>query len=96
MQLAPNNNIDFAPFTTQSVTQITELVDVNIRFLTYLTRYMHRLLTANARENGGRSMILNISSLADIGMPYLAAYSASKAFLTAFTKALDTEMKAEG
>lgn len=92
----PNNHNDFAPFSSHSKQHITKVMDVNIRFTTYLTQNFLQQLEDNARDVGGRSMMLNISSISDIGIPYLAIYSASKAYITCFTKALDTEMKAEG
>lgn len=93
---SPDNKHDFAPFTAHSRQHIAEVIDVNIRFNTYLTWYFLKQLEDNARRAGNHSIVLNISSVSDIGIPWLATYSASKAYITCFTKALDTEMKAEG
>jgi NAD(P)-dependent dehydrogenase (short-subunit alcohol dehydrogenase family) len=42
------------------------------------------------------SLIVNIGSMSELAMPYITVYSATKAFMSTFTKALDSGMRAEG
>lgn len=92
----PYNKHDFAPFQAHSQEHIADIINVNIRFTSYLTWYFLKQLEDNAKRAGSRSILLNISSIADLGIPWLATYSASKAYITCFAKALNTEMQGEG
>ena len=41
------------------------------------------------------SLIINIGSLSELAMPYATVYSATKAYISTFDKALDSEIRAE-
>lgn len=59
--------------------------------MTHLTQIMHPGLKGCAP-----SLILNIGSMSELAMPYITVYSATKAYMSTFTKGLDLEMRAEG
>ncbi|KAM0421069.1 hypothetical protein ACHAPT_011140 [Fusarium lateritium] len=60
-------------------------------FMAHVTRLLVPLLAKN-----GPSLILNISSGARMGMPGVAAYSATKGFVSSLSNAVVREMKADG
>src|SRR5215831_14263119 len=69
-----------------------EMIDVNVRALTHLTRLF---LPAMVARKSGR--ILNIGSTAGfVPGPFMATYYASKAFVVSFTEALAFELKGTG
>jgi len=71
--------------------EVDKVMNLNARFMTQLTRILLPTLTRNAP-----SLILNISSIAALGLPYLAVYGGSKGYLDSFTRALSAEMSVEG
>jgi short-subunit dehydrogenase len=80
------------PFLEQSPEAISQLVDLNVRTLTLLTR--HFLAGMRARGRGG---ILNLASLGGyVPGPYQAAYYASKAYVMSLSEALAAETAGEG
>jgi 17beta-estradiol 17-dehydrogenase / very-long-chain 3-oxoacyl-CoA reductase len=81
---------DFTTFTTQKLTSIEILLNTNIGFMTHLTQILLPILAKNAP-----SLVINVGSLAQLAMPYIAVYSGTKAYMNTFTKALDNEMRAE-
>ncbi|KFY00629.1 hypothetical protein O988_03203 [Pseudogymnoascus sp. VKM F-3808] len=85
-----NLDTDFRPFTSQAPPSIDTLLNTNISFMTHLTQIMLPTLAESTP-----ALIINIGSLAELAMPYIAVYSATKAYISAFTKALDAEMHAE-
>ncbi|EFW15313.1 short chain dehydrogenase [Coccidioides posadasii str. Silveira] len=68
--------------------QIDRVISVNTRFMTQLTRVLLPLLDRN-----GPSLILNMSSFAARGTPYVAVYSATKGYVKTFSAALAMEMR---
>ncbi len=79
-------------FAKQDEGEIQQLVDLNMRALTDLSR--HFLPDMLERGNGG---ILNIASMAGLlPGPYQAAYYASKAYVISLTKALSWEVWGTG
>lgn len=86
------NNAGFAvagPFDTADSASVSRMIDLNIRFLTTFTRLMLPKLMA---RDGGR--ILNVGSVAGHqGVPYMAAYAASKAYVNHFTEGLNWELR---
>ncbi len=84
------NNAGFGlagTFARQDEAEIQQLVDLNVRALTVLSR--HFLPDMLKRGGGG---ILNIASMAGLlPGPYQAAYYASKAYVISLTKALSWE-----
>ncbi|KAM0542375.1 hypothetical protein ACHAPJ_012842 [Fusarium lateritium] len=86
---------DFVAFEEQTHTQITKLINVNISFMTLLTHTLLPTLKRNASPESP-SFIINAGSLAELGLPWVSVYSGTKAYVTGFSKALDTELKGEG
>ncbi len=71
---------------------IANLIDLNVRALTLLTR--HFLIGMLARRSGG---IINVGSLGGFAPgPYQAAYYASKAYVASLTRALSDETAGSG
>jgi uncharacterized protein len=80
------------PFLEQSPEELDQLVDLNMRALTALTR--HFLTGMRSRGRGG---ILNLASLGGYAPgPYQAAYYASKAYVISLSEALAAETAGEG
>jgi short-subunit dehydrogenase len=79
-------------FAEQEAGRLVQLVDLNVRALTELTRrYLPDML---ARARGG---VLNVASLGGLlPGPYQAAYYASKAYVVSFTEALAYENAGRG
>ncbi|KAM0437872.1 hypothetical protein ACHAPT_002237 [Fusarium lateritium] len=90
-----NPTKDFITFTEQTPGQITQLIQVNISFMTFLTHALLPTLQKNATP-GDPSFVVNSGSLAELGLPWVSVYSGTKAYITGFSKALDTELKGEG
>jgi short-subunit dehydrogenase len=77
-------------FSKTTVEQIERLLMINIMALSLLTR----LLLPNLMRQQGRSYILNVASMASFSpMTYKAVYSASKAYVYYFSRALSEELK---
>jgi len=82
-------------FSDHSVSEIEEIISVNVRATTLLT---HSLLPKFlARSTPNKGCIINISSLfGSIGSPMLAPYSASKSYIDAFSLSLAGEVEPQG
>jgi len=77
-------------FCDTAVEQIETLIMINVRALSLLTR----LLLPNLMRQEGKSFILNVASMASFSpMTYKAVYSASKAYVYYFSRALAEELK---
>lgn len=68
--------------------QIDRVINVNVRFTAQITRALIPLLHRN-----GPSLLLNVSSIAIAGIPYVSLYSATKAFGRTLSTALSMELK---
>jgi 17beta-estradiol 17-dehydrogenase / very-long-chain 3-oxoacyl-CoA reductase len=79
------------PLSDFSLAQIDDTISLNARFMSRLTRLLIPTLAAN-----GPSLIINLSSGAYVGIPWLVMYSATKGFVASFSSALGREMRAEG
>lgn len=80
------------PFLDQAPEAIVQLLDLNVRALTTLSR--HFLAGMRIRGRGG---ILNLASLGGFAPgPYQAVYYASKAYVLSFSEALAAETAGEG
>ena len=79
----------FGPFSEISLEKDINLIDVNVRALTELTKlFIPHLL----EQKKGR--ILNVASTAGfMPGPYMAVYYASKAYVTSLTQAVNSELK---
>lgn len=76
-----------APFT-----KISELVNLNVLSLTQLVRLFGQDMAAT-----GRGRIMTVSSIAGAAPgPLVSVYSATKAFVTSFTQALQHELEPQG
>lgn len=71
--------------------QVQALFNINAVFMAQLTRLLLPILQKNAP-----GLIMNISSAASVGMPWLTIYSAAKGFVNSFSNALAAELRAEG
>jgi 17beta-estradiol 17-dehydrogenase / very-long-chain 3-oxoacyl-CoA reductase len=86
--LSPNEI--FTTIDKCTVEAVDSLININARFTSQITRLLLPLLLKRPR-----GLILNISSAAEAGMPYLSIYSGTKSYITAFSKAMTAEMQAE-
>lgn len=83
---------DFGPFAASHWPKQEEMLNLNIRALTELTRL---LLPAMLARGHGR--ILNLASLAAFTPgPLMAVYFASKAYVLSFSEALAEELRGSG
>lgn len=80
----------FKPLTAFSPAEIDGTIAINAGFMARLTALLLPMLAAN-----GPSLIINMSSGAYIGIPWLVMYCATKGFVSSFTAALAREMRAE-
>jgi 17beta-estradiol 17-dehydrogenase / very-long-chain 3-oxoacyl-CoA reductase len=86
----------FKTLTSSSAGEVSHLINVNTTFMTNLTRILLPVLQkSSSPKDEPPSMVINAGSLADIGLPYMSAYSGTKAYIRAFSRALDVEMAAE-
>lgn len=85
------NNAGFGSygfFHESDIVKLTEMIELNIKALVKLT---HRFLPSMIAKNHGA--VMNVSSTAGFQpLPFMAAYAASKAFVTNFTVALASEL----
>ncbi|KAI1123591.1 short chain dehydrogenase [Nemania abortiva] len=86
----PNNPV-FMLLKEAPEARVTGNVSLNALFPLHLTRVLLPTLIQHAP-----SVVINISSLAEPGLPLLVSYGASKAFLMSATRALHLEMVMEG
>ena len=79
----------FGPFNEISLEKDINLIDVNVRALTELTKlFLPHLLESK------KGRILNVASTAGfMPGPYMATYYASKAYVISFSEALASELK---
>lgn len=70
---------------------VDNILNLNARFTAQLTRLLLPTLARN-----GPSLIMNISSSAAAGVPYLPIYGGAKGFIDSFTKCLKGEIMASG
>ena len=80
------------PLEKSTSEEVDFAINVNARFPAQLTR---ALLPKLARPDGP-TLIMNIGSLADSGVPYATVYGGSKAFNMAMSSSLTVELKVEG
>lgn len=81
------------PLADHTFAEMDNLMNVNARFPTQLTRAILPILS----KSDDPSLILNIGSLgAESGVPYSVTYSGCKALNMVISKSLDMELRAEG
>ncbi|KAI0145236.1 short chain dehydrogenase [Xylariaceae sp. FL1272] len=83
-------NPHFLPLADSSEARITANISLNALFPIHLTRVLLPTLKQHSP-----SLVINISSLADKGLPNLLSYGASKAAMMTATKALRLEAMTE-
>lgn len=101
----PVNNPPFRPLGTYSVADVDAVINQNARFMARLTALLIPTLSSTttnttttsvtprtAQEE--RSLILTLSSAAQVGVPWLVMYGATKAFNRAFGAGLARELAA--
>jgi 17beta-estradiol 17-dehydrogenase / very-long-chain 3-oxoacyl-CoA reductase len=82
----------YASVSEHSTREIEMMLNVNIRFMTHLTKVVLPILIANYP-----SIVVNISSGAEaMPSPWLATYAGAKAYVRQFSTSLRLELKAEG
>lgn len=86
--LAGTTEGPYKSYTNFTHDQIDRVINVNVRFTAQITRVLIPLLDRN-----GPSLILNVSSIAVKGIPYVSLYSATKAFGRTLSTALGMELK---
>lgn len=88
---------------TYSPGDIDAVIDLNTRFMARLTALMVPVLAHNGSgldEQGKsfgthrRSLIINLSSVGHVGLPWMVMYGATKAFNLAFSRGLARELEA--
>lgn len=85
-----NMRKDFTIFSDHTPKEIDDLITTNMLFTTHLAHALLPILTNNTP-----SLVLSTGSTSQVGMPYLPVYSATKAYLSAWSNALSIEMEAE-
>lgn len=87
-----NTNPIFTPIDKLSGADIDTNIALNARFPTRLTAVLLPTLKANSP-----SLILNAGSFAGVfGLPYILTYTATKAYVHTFSRALRAELECEG
>ena len=88
-----NNNLprQFMNLQEQSLSDIEATLNLNAGFTTKITRTLLPTLM-----NNEPSLILNIGSLAALGVPRVSVYSGTKGFLVSHSESLQTELVAQG
>jgi hypothetical protein len=82
----------FGDFSTLKLDRELQMIDLNIRTLVALTH--HYLEQMRSR---GRGTIINVSSAAGFQpIPFMAAYAATKSFVTSFSEAIAEENRPYG
>ena len=84
--------VKIQPLEKSNSEEVDFAINTNARFPTQLTR---ALLPKLVRPDGP-TLIMNIGSLADAGVPYATVYGGSKAFNMAMSSSLAVEVKVEG
>lgn len=89
------NNVggETRPYTALDGLTFTEVDDTiakNAVFMTHITRVLLPVLVA-----GQCGLVLNVSSIASYGFPFLSVYSGTKGYVDSFTRALEAECAVE-
>jgi 17beta-estradiol 17-dehydrogenase / very-long-chain 3-oxoacyl-CoA reductase len=81
----------FRPFGTYSSTDVDAVINQNARFMARLTALLLPVLSRKPTGPEQCSLVLNVSSMAWYGTPWMAMYTATKSFNLAMTWALARE-----
>ena len=83
---------DLAPITDRTLQEDDIMIDVNLRFMTHLTRLVLPILVKNSP-----GLIMNVSSAGEfLPTPWTVVYSGGKAFVKQYSHSLRVELKAQG
>ena len=83
------------PFIDKNDSNIDRIIDVNIRFSTYLTRTLLPTIQMNCKKLGCKGAIINLSSIAGvISPPLMSTYAGSKSYNQMFSISLAKECRA--
>ncbi|KAF9883900.1 hypothetical protein FE257_002694 [Aspergillus nanangensis] len=85
--LGGDEDLDFPRTEENTFIRTQRVITRNALFTTHLTRILLSQLKRNAP-----ALILNISSIAAYGFPYLTMYSASKGLINSFTASVSAEL----
>lgn len=86
----------FGPVLENDVTTERSVLEVNVVATADLTRRLLPSMLEQARRNGRRAGLINVSStLAFQPLPHMASYAASKMFILMYTQALEAELRGE-
>ena len=91
------NPVDLPAFRalgTYSCADVDAVIDMNARFMARLTALVLPILSRKPSA-GQRSLILNVSSLGKVGVPWLTVYGATKAFNWGLSCGLARELEAD-
>ncbi len=80
------------PFHTNTTRDIDGAMGVNFYFAVHLTKRVIPLFLQHKKP----SLVLNIGSMAEQGLPWMVMYGAGKSFVRGWTTALGREMRLEG
>lgn len=83
----------FKPFESYTSEEADIVMNMNVCFMIQLTRML--LPRLDHKSNKLPSLVLNLSSIAANGSPYIAIYTGTKGFITSFTKSLSMELRLE-
>lgn len=89
---APKMDPLFKPIWQTAAWEIDDQLAMNVRFTCHLTSLLIPLFLQKSKP----TLIINISSGADVGLPYVAMYSGGKGFIDSWTISLRREMQVEG
>lgn len=84
-------DVAIKPLQDNSIVDADNLINLNARFPTHLTRALLSLL-----QKSSPALVMNIGSMSSFGVPYASIYSGSKAYNMSFSNALAAELPAEG
>ncbi len=83
---------EWASITERTLQDDDTMIDVNLRFMTHLTRVVLPILVKNSP-----ALIMNVSSAGDfLPMPWTGVYAGGKAYVKQYSHSLRVELKAEG
>ena len=82
----------FREQATYTCADVDTVINQNARFMARLTSLALPLLSRRNPDSDERSLVLNLGSLGQIGLPYLIMYGATKAFNIAFSRGLAREL----
>ncbi|CAJ2511336.1 Uu.00g069610.m01.CDS01 [Anthostomella pinea] len=90
----PISGDPFKEFSAYDGEDIDRCIALNASFMTHMTHMTRLMLPTLSRSS--RSLTLNVTSAARVGMPWLSLYSATKAYNAGFSTSVCRELRAAG